>query len=890
MTRFRNKEPGDIQLGPDAEMVGLSNTRAVYPFIYVGVVMDARDVQRMGRLRVWIPALTGQAGRFDETKWVTAVYASPFAGASDWRRLDGNSERWQDTQQAYGMWAVPPDIGNEVLVAFVHGDPHQAVWFACLWPSFANYSVPGLSRGPTFAPLEESCEEQPPVLEYNRAPPTDDEPVGAGDAYGNPEKARFDPLHEGLWKQGLYGDHLRGNAHMSARRETPSNVFGFTTPRGHHIVFDDGLPELDEEGMPVMDGTQRLVREGSAEYIRLRTRSGTQVLISDTDGFVYIVTREGNSWVEISDDGIYTYTLGDYNLRVQGDMNVRVDGDYRLEVVGSRTERTVGRWKMHGEDRIEIVSMRVSDCAGEPGILITSEEDIMIAAGRDHVVTAGNRSDRSAGERIADVAPEIHHNDVDVAKAVEAEPTEPERRDDRKLSPEECYPTEDILCDSILDREVLVTHEPFEHPRTTVLDPEDPEEIDQEPDEPEPVVEELIEDCATWAWMIEKMPSLYPVGRGVVLVNGQLHNADVRPLSEFAGDEAVVDLAARRITASTDFIDEPVRDNDGRWRVGWGTRVGEETVNLWRQAGPVERKYIARVWLREDLHRTLAAIPGDSDTLVTRGQVAAVLAVGYHRGTNDRIFRRMVEDLVSGDYPGIATAVVCFGAAGGTDAILETGRPAAGDDGTPPETPTPDSASCPYDAAPPDDADIRAAIDQAVAVFGDADRQYMYAAAWIESRFDPKATTSLSSARGLFQITQRTFDATVRKFPEQLSENGQPYRYETHWNDPRANAKVAAALAADNARSLRRALGRDPTGSEMYMAHLLGTTDAVKLIKASADADPRTLFGRRSRTIVDNNPLIFRKGQRNGRVLTAGEVRKWVATLVETCGAQVTPS
>ena len=48
--------------------------------IYLGIVRDARDPQRMGRILVWIPELSGESDK--EENWVICSYCSPFAGAS----------------------------------------------------------------------------------------------------------------------------------------------------------------------------------------------------------------------------------------------------------------------------------------------------------------------------------------------------------------------------------------------------------------------------------------------------------------------------------------------------------------------------------------------------------------------------------------------------------------------------------------------------------------------------------------------------------------------------------------------------------------------------------------------------------------------------------------
>lgn len=130
--------------------------------------------------------------------------------------------------------------------------------------------------------------------------------------------------------QGLYSDPKRGPSSAGARRESPSKVFGMMTPRGNHFYIDD-----NEEN----------------EHIRLRTRSGVQIVLNDTDGFIYMISKKGNSYFELSDDGIDMYstkgvnihstngynfhTDTDYSMHIGGNFKVFVEGDYQVSTVGN---------------------------------------------------------------------------------------------------------------------------------------------------------------------------------------------------------------------------------------------------------------------------------------------------------------------------------------------------------------------------------------------------------------------------------------------------------------------------------------------------------------------------------------------------------------------------
>ena len=90
---------------------------------------------------------------------------------------------------------------------------------------------------------------------------------------------------------------------------------------------------------------------------------------------------------------------------------------------------------------------------------------------------------------------------------------------------------------------------------------------------------------------------------------------------------------------------------------------------------------------------------------------------------------------------------------------------------------------------------------------------YLERTAWIESRGNPNAVSS-TGATGLFQFVQGT------AADYNLADR----------NDPIASTDAAARLAADNAKGLRSALGREPNGAELYLAHQQGLGGAKALL------------------------------------------------------------
>ncbi len=129
--------------------------------------------------------------------------------------------------------------------------------------------------------------------------------------------------------------------------------------------------------------------------------------------------------------------------------------------------------------------------------------------------------------------------------------------------------------------------------------------------------------------------------------------------------------------------------------------------------------------------------------------------------------------------------------------------------------------------------------------------RYLAAVARAESGFVSRAHASTSSAAGPFQFIDQTWLLTLHRYGRSLGlgleasfirigPDGRArvgdrqvraallaLRY-----DPAIAGAMAAALTRENGRTLGAALGRPPTGAELYAAHLLGAGQALQLLAA----------------------------------------------------------
>ena len=277
-------------------------------------VMDNTDAARMGRLRVFIHGTQGN--KLEKNNWRTVLWSSPFAGSTNLNNVikgGDTEEAYSGTQRSYGMWMTPPDVGNLIVVAFVDGNDNMGVCLGCLFQPGMNHMVPGIAKGQTFS--EKDPKPVVPLAEHNRKGKEAEklnlyEKVDGTKPIDNVLRSKHEPMFASLTTQGLENDNIRGLTDSSARRESPSGVFGFLTPGGHHLVMDDL----------------------SQKHIRLRTVGGAQILLDDSNSTVYVINSKGTGWVEISENGkIELWGADSISMRSEKDVNIRADRDLNLE-------------------------------------------------------------------------------------------------------------------------------------------------------------------------------------------------------------------------------------------------------------------------------------------------------------------------------------------------------------------------------------------------------------------------------------------------------------------------------------------------------------------------------------------------------------------------------
>ena len=299
---------------------------------YIGKIKSNLDTARQGRLQVWIADL-GSGDENNPSNWRTVSYASPFFGATAQKPGD-EINKFKHVRHTYGMWFTPPDVNNYVLCTFVAGDPMRGYYFACVPNQIGQFMVPGIASSKNFEDNSDDPkvkgikkEGNPPILpvvEFNENAKED------FSTFIKEKKPLHDTQVKVLVEQGIDRDPKRGVFTSSSQRESPSKVFGISTP-GQPLEKKTGGSKLEDLDVYGRKGGHTFVMddgdfEEKNKLIRLRTSGGHQIVMNDTDEIFYISNSDGTTWVELTKGGnVNIFSSGNVSMRARESIYFHAD-------------------------------------------------------------------------------------------------------------------------------------------------------------------------------------------------------------------------------------------------------------------------------------------------------------------------------------------------------------------------------------------------------------------------------------------------------------------------------------------------------------------------------------------------------------------------------------
>ena len=421
--------------------------------VMMAKVVGYLDPSFMGGIEATITRDNGNTiGDIGQT--YTLRYASPFYGVTAYEYQGLNKDDFNDTQKSYGMWFPTPEIGTTVLCAFVDGKPSEGYWFACVPGRFANHMIPAIAGSKEVELTAEDKKKYDttmplPVGEVNRKTNNLEKKLEMGKI-----KKPVHPIADRFLEQGLLEDDIRGVTTSTSRRSIPNTVFGISTPGpfdrgsgakkqfigkkqtkspttvpvsrlgGTTMVFDDGDDQYQRKTpaskgpfayADTLNGEKGDPNIPYNEYFRVRTRTGHQILLHNSEDLIYIGNARGTTWVEMTSNGkIDIFAQDSVSIHTQADLNFRADRDINLEAGRNVNVKSIARTHFEsGADMRLVIGANGS---------ITTASNLNVATGTTNYFTAGSNTNILSGGTHTETASTIHMNGPSAAAATAVSP------------------------------------------------------------------------------------------------------------------------------------------------------------------------------------------------------------------------------------------------------------------------------------------------------------------------------------------------------------------------------------------------------------------------------------------------------------------------------------
>jgi uncharacterized protein (DUF2345 family) len=347
--------------------------------VTIGTVVDTNDPQQMGRVRVVCPNWGDSwSNVVEDLPW--AIYVTPFGGQTQ-TGARGPGIQESTGGIAYGAWWIPKN-GAQVIVMCIDGNPMSRMYMGCIFDQFTPHTLPnGRYMYDDHPELEKHGNDPLPYGPYTSAekfiqPLADNQHQAFGDQpapnYEWQTRAadytaagiRVDHLNQTYSKvqddsdiiqqdwistQGYQRSRIDPKAPSSLTDKNYDNmVYSITSPGFHSFTMDD--------------------RQENCR-VRIRTTSGAQILIDDTNERIYISTAKGNNWIEMDQDGnIDVQTSNKLNIHAAKDINITAD-----ETIRMYAKKGI---HMHSDDEVRVTAAKDLHIKTDQNIRIHATQNI----------------------------------------------------------------------------------------------------------------------------------------------------------------------------------------------------------------------------------------------------------------------------------------------------------------------------------------------------------------------------------------------------------------------------------------------------------------------------------------------------------------------------------
>lgn len=301
----------------------VTSRKQTFDGMTVGIVVDVNDPQQMGRLRIMCPALGDTEDKqLSDIPW--ALYVTPFGGTSPCVHR-GPERQFSEGPVSYGMWSIPK-VGAHAVVFCLDGNPQYRAWMGCVYGPQLTHTMPlGRFLNETSGPVTSTEQPVEPLA------------TNMDDAFGDPSspeyRTRAAEKQVAAVNQQILSQIISGQAD---RIEGQTDREGYQLSRARNdLAFTRTGGNFDPQSYCLTTpGLHALIMDDSVDNgrIRLRTTSGNQIILDDTNERVYISTAAGHNWIEMDKSGnIDIYSERRLSVHAIKDINFKTEGSFRVE-------------------------------------------------------------------------------------------------------------------------------------------------------------------------------------------------------------------------------------------------------------------------------------------------------------------------------------------------------------------------------------------------------------------------------------------------------------------------------------------------------------------------------------------------------------------------------
>jgi hypothetical protein len=373
---------------------------------FIGIVVNNVDTTRQGRLQVWIAQFggadkDGTPDLTDPTLWRTVSYCPPFYGATPQLGTSAQYGTYPGNRNSYGMWFTPPDLGTQVLCFFVGGDPGQGYYVGCIPEDGINHMIPAIGSSTRYVAGNKTQENYfrnttlLPVTEINDL----SKGISENPKFYDAPKPVQSVVAAILFQQGLDRDPIRGPIRSTSQRESPSSVYGISTPG--KPIYQGGLDpktirkQLEANAIKPQDivvigrqGGHTFVMddgdlEGTDTLVRIRTAKGHQITMSDDGDCFYITHANGQTWLEFGKQGtVDVFSTNSVNIRTEGDINLHADRNINMYAGGSIRAKAKQSVKLEGITGVSVYSDQSIKMFSKTAVTVRSDGTLALKGKR----------------------------------------------------------------------------------------------------------------------------------------------------------------------------------------------------------------------------------------------------------------------------------------------------------------------------------------------------------------------------------------------------------------------------------------------------------------------------------------------------------------------------